>query len=75
MGGTSSLKIADGAAPAPHCHDHLCRSPWCIAAGADGGDGMELRQPLGIAPIGGLLVSQVQAMFTTSALYLLVGRF
>ncbi|MFT8551045.1 MAG: hypothetical protein ABF739_08155 [Acetobacter okinawensis] len=69
------MKIADGAAPAPYCHDHQCRSPWCITTGADGGMAWELRQPLGIALIGGLLVSQVQAMFTTSALYLLVGRF
>lgn len=38
-----------------------------------GGYGMELRQPLGIALIGGLLASQAQPMFTTSALYLLVG--
>ncbi|MBE7729803.1 efflux RND transporter permease subunit [Komagataeibacter sp. FXV3] len=39
-----------------------------------GGYGMELRQPLGIALIGGLLVSQAQTMFTTPALYLLAGR-
>lgn len=39
-----------------------------------GGYGMELRQPLGIALIGGLLVSQAQTMFTTPALYLLVGQ-
>ncbi|WP_408737551.1 hypothetical protein [Acetobacter okinawensis] len=36
---------------------------------------MELRQPLGIALIGGLLVSQVQSMLTTPALHLLVRRF
>ncbi|KON65874.1 multidrug resistance protein MdtC [Komagataeibacter europaeus] len=39
-----------------------------------GGYGMELRQPLGIALIGGLLVSQAQTMFTTPPLYLLVAR-
>ncbi|MCJ8354590.1 efflux RND transporter permease subunit [Novacetimonas hansenii] len=39
-----------------------------------GGYGMELRQPLGIALIGGLLVSQGQTMFTTPALYLLVEK-
>lgn len=39
-----------------------------------GGYGMELRQPLGIALIGGLVVSQAQTMFTTPALYLLVAR-
>ncbi|WP_199858367.1 efflux RND transporter permease subunit, partial [Komagataeibacter intermedius] len=39
-----------------------------------GGYGVELRQPLGIALVGGLLVSQAQTMFTTPALYLLVAR-
>ncbi|CAI9120378.1 efflux RND transporter permease subunit [Brytella acorum] len=39
-----------------------------------GGYGMELRQPLGIALIGGLVVSQIQTMFTTPALYVLVAR-
>ncbi|KXV49416.1 RND transporter [Acetobacter tropicalis] len=39
-----------------------------------GGYGEELRQPLGIALIGGLLVSQAQTMFTTPALYVVVGR-
>ncbi|WP_338421367.1 efflux RND transporter permease subunit [Acetobacter conturbans] len=38
-----------------------------------GGYGMELHQPLGIALIGGLSVSQGQTMFTTPALYLLVA--
>ncbi|MBB2205852.1 efflux RND transporter permease subunit [Gluconacetobacter takamatsuzukensis] len=38
------------------------------------GYGMELRRPLGIALIGGLIVSQVQTMLTTPALYLLVAK-
>ncbi|QEO17058.1 efflux RND transporter permease subunit [Acetobacter vaccinii] len=38
-----------------------------------GGYGLELRQPLGLALIGGLLVSQAQTMVTTPALYLLVS--
>ncbi|PAL23487.1 efflux RND transporter permease subunit [Acetobacter syzygii] len=40
-----------------------------------GGYGMELRRPLGIALIGGLLVSQAQTMLATPALYLLVARW
>ncbi|MFT8467546.1 MAG: efflux RND transporter permease subunit, partial [Acetobacter syzygii] len=40
-----------------------------------GGYGMELRCPLGIALIGGLLVSQAQTMLATPALYLLVARW
>jgi multidrug efflux pump subunit AcrB len=50
-------------------------SPVCSALVEQIGNvGEELRQPLGIALIGGLLVSQAQTMFTTPALYLPVGR-
>ncbi len=39
-----------------------------------GGEGSELRQPLGVTIIGGLLVSQVITLFTTPVVYLYLDR-
>ena len=40
-----------------------------------GGIGSQLRQPLGFAIVGGLLVSQVLTLFTTPVIYITMDRF
>ena len=45
-----------------------------LPLGLSGGDGSELRQPLGITIVGGLVMSQLLTLYTTPVVYLFFDR-
>ena len=66
----SSLPVAFPADP----DDHHGRAARRASAGARNGDRSELRRPLGITIIGGLIVSQLLTLYTTPVVYLVLDR-
>ncbi len=61
-------------APAPVLMTTLAAAVGALPLALGQGDGAELRQPLGIAVVGGLLVSQVLTLYTTPVVYVVLDR-
>ena len=67
----SSRRACCGSA---HCHDNHGGSLGAVPLALDAGTGSELRRPLGIAIIGGLIFSQLLTLYTTPVVYLYLDR-
>ena len=73
VAGRSHLSGLPDAFPADHDDDDG-GDVWRVAAGNRNGAGSELRKPLGITIVGGLMVSQMLTLFTTPVVYLFFDR-
>lgn len=62
------------AAFSPDYDDYLAALFGALPLVLSGGDGSELRQPLGITIVGGLVMSQLLTLYTTPVVYLFFDR-